>query len=435
VALAVIGVVVVLGSMWLRDRNQAVPEGWRAPQDALTDRPIVPQLGLLPVANVPDALEYAVANAEWVTAYAILISDHHLDDAKRLGWVVLLGQRLRIADELDLAVLCYQQAMDLAILSPTLSQTRRADALLAAGKGWATLGQVDKAVESYDQVLTIAVAGSQVQPAHRLQWLESLEQAFDALGETERAASSRQQIEALRQQPAGPPVPVPPAPIDLGLAALAPTDEALLALTEARRQAAQALIDWFASQESPGASDGDAPPDLVARLGQALQAEDQARMDFYQAQLEQTVAPKERVALHRAIVDWLGLKAQVAMRFTGLSVVPEWEVDAAAILSAISMAYDDLYLEFEDMAVALPDVSLISQGQLEVVRWALLMGRLGLYPNYPETQRVVQLDQISQDLIAAGQREVLYVTAIEEDASPQFRLVTAEGYPSPAESP
>jgi hypothetical protein len=348
---------------------------------------------------------------------------------------LLLAQRMRLSEEQELAAVCYQQAVDLAVLSPTLSDVRRADALLAAGNGWSDLGQEAEAAASYDQVLTIAVGSPQVQPAHRLQWLESLEQAFDALGRTERAALCRQQIENLRQQPAGAPASAAPAPIDLGLSARAPTSDALLALEEARRQAAQALVDWLARQDTEAPGDLAVPPDLVANLAQALQAEDQGRTDFYQAQLEQTVAPQERVALHRATIDWLGLKARVATRLTGLSLLPAWEAEEAVILSALSMAYDDLYLEYEDMAVALPDVSQISQGQMEVVRWALLMGRLGLYPNYPERQRLVQLDQISQDLIAASQYGTLYVTATEVDSTPHFRLVTAQDYPSTVATP
>jgi hypothetical protein len=405
------------------------------PQDALAGRQVLPHLGLLPLANVPDALEYAVANAEWVTAYAVLVSDHHLSDVKRLGWLLLLAQRLQRSEEQELAAACYQQAADLAVLSPTLSDVRRADALLAVGNGWSDLEQEARAAASYDQVFTIAVGSPQVQPAHRLQWLESLEQAFDALGRSERAALCRQQIEALRQQPAGAPASAAPAPIDLGLDARAPTSDALLALEEARRQAAQALIDWLVQQDTEALADLEVPPELVTSLAQALQAEDQGRTEFYAAQLEQTVAPKERVALHRATINWLGLKASVAARLTGLSLVPAWEAEDAAILSALSMAYDDLYLEYEDMAVALPDVSHISQGQMEVERWALLMGRLGLYPNYPERQRLVQLDQISQDLIAAGQHGTLYVTATEVGSTLRFELVTAEDYPSTVATP
>jgi len=199
-------------------------------------------------------------------------------------------------------------------------------------------------------------------------------------------------------------------------------------LEQARREAALALIESFSPGETP-------PPEPVQALAQALVAEDAAKLELYHQELAATSQPGRRIAVLWAMIRWLTLKYKVALGGFGLSLVPEWEAQAATIQSTLSVAYEELFFAYEDLVAGLPDATVIKPGSYLVRRQVNLAGRLGQYPNYPVQQMAEELQAAAVALISAGAREQLYVDALAEDAGLYFYLNLAERYGQPPLEP
>jgi hypothetical protein len=135
------------------------------------------------------------------------------------------------------------------------------------------------------------------------------------------------------------------------------------------------------------------------------------------------------------MIRWLTLKYQVATRGFGLSLVPEWEAQAADIQSALSKAYEDLFFDYEDLVTALPEASLIGPGSYVVRRQMNLAGRLGRYPNYPDQQLADKLRDAAIELIAGGAGDWLYVDVVAKGEGLRFLLNPADQYGQPPLSP
>jgi hypothetical protein len=192
-------------------------------------------------------------------------------------------------------------------------------------------------------------------------------------------------------------------------------------LEEARRQAAYALLQALAEG-------GEASPDLVNGLAQALQAEDSAKMDLYSRELEGTTQPSKRSVVNSQLIRWLTLKYKIAARGFVLSLVPEWETQLADIQSTLSKAHEGLFFDYEDLVTALPDASLIGPSSYQVRRQVILDGRLGRYPNYPAEQLADKLQDAVQALISSGAVDLLYVDVNVEEGQLFFFLSPADEY-------
>ncbi len=428
VLLLIVAVVSVVLYVVLRPKPTIV-SGWQDPVAAVATDRIVPEVALYPLAGALelDAIDRAIDVGELETAYALLVYGLDLSDAQRIGRLILLGGRLAEVKQVERAALCYQQIYDLAVLSPSLNDAARADALLAAGRGWASLEQVPQALGAYDQVFAIAIHSPYLQRAVRRDLLSTLEMAYRGLGSGEKAQVCRQQIEDLDQGGFWP-VRAPeewPEPSPEG----EPVSSAEVgAVEESRRQAAYALREAAEGGRQP-------PPELVDSLAQALLAEDEAKSAFYTQELEGTTQPARRINVHWQRIRWLTLKAQVASRGLGLSVVPAWEADVPGIRSALSKAYEDLLFDYEDLVTALPDVSLIGPSRYQVRCRITLAGRLGQYPNFGAQQMADKVRDAATALMAAATVDRLYVDAVVEDGSLRFFLNPATAYGLPAPSP
>ena len=155
-------------------------------------------------------------------------------------------------------------------------------------------------------------------------------------------------------------------------------------MEEKRRQAAFAVLQAL--------SDGAEPPEsLVQALADALRAEDEAKLSFYEQELAGTSQLGRRVDLHWQVIRWLTLKYQVASGGLGLTLVPEWESQVTEVQSVLSKAYEDLFFDYEDMVTSLPDASLVVPGSYAGRRGMVLAGRLGQYPNYPARQLTTKI--------------------------------------------
>jgi tetratricopeptide (TPR) repeat protein len=331
-----------------------------------------------------------------------------------------LGRRFTEFETPQRAALAYGQVYDVAILSSRLNDPARADALLAAGKGWAAVGERDSALQAFDQVYVIATESPYIQLAHRRDLLTSLEAAYRDLDEPELADRTREQIVRLDREdyrPPGQPVEWPELPLESEPVSSAEVGE----LEEARRQAAFEVVDLLGGGVQPA-------PEEIDRLTQALLAEDAAKTGLYAEQLAQTTQSGRRINIHWHRIGWLMLKYQVAMRGLGMSVVPEWESQVREIQAALSTAYEDLRFDYEDFVTALPAASLMEPGNYQVRRQVILAGRLGQYPNYPETQLAGRLRDSVGQLIGAGLVEQLYVDWTQEEWGLNFFLSPADAY-------
>ena len=424
-------VAVVSGGIYLLVRGRSpATTGWQDPISQVLPAEVLPDLALYPLAGaLPlETIDAAIASGDLETAYATLVFGLDLSDAQRIGRMILLGKRFAEAEEPDRASLAYQQIYDLAVLSPALNDPARADALLSAGKGWAAIKQEAPALAAYDQVYTVAVYSPYLQRADCRELLSLLETAYRDLGAVEAAEACRQKIVELDQepqpQPSAPPIEFPGLP-SIGEPVSSPE---VGALEEARRQAAYALLQSLSRGVEP-------PARQVSALAEALKAEDAAKLALYRREVEGTTQVSRRIDVYWHLIHWLTLKEQVAEKAFGLSIVPEWEAQAADVRSALSTAYEDLFYDYEDLVTALPNAALMEPGHYQDRRLVTLSGRLGQYPNYPEQQMADKIREAVTKLIAAGFVQPLYVDQMSDDMGLRFFLSPASGYGAPAQGP
>jgi hypothetical protein len=429
-------VAVVSGVLYLlMQQPVSVVLDWQDPIAGIIPEEIAPEWALYPLwgASELETIDTTISYGELETAYAALVFSLDLSDAQRAGRLILLGSKLAESDYPQRAARAYQQIYDVAVLSPRLNDPARADALLATGKGWAEIEQDAQALNAYDQVYTLAVRSPYLQMAHRRDLLTVLEIAYHDLGDSEMADACRAQIIEWEQGANLPPPARSEEPPELpqgeGVVSSAEVGE----LEAARRQAAGELVQVLLDGGQP-------PPELVASLAQALQAEDSAKLALYGQSLEGTTQPGKRIDVHWQLIRWLTIKYQVASRGFGLSIVPEWEAQVTEIQSALSKAYEGLFFDYEDLVTALPDASLMGPGSYQVRRLMTLSGQLGQYPNYPAQQMADKLRDAAMALIAAGAVDQLYVDVVAEeeglrgDGLRHF-LNPADQYAQPAQAP
>jgi hypothetical protein len=427
ILLAAVGLLLVVAVVsvvvYLMLQPQSLTTGWQDPVLAIMPDQIASDLALYPLAGASEleTVDAAIASDDLETAYATLVFGLEMSDAQRIGRLILLGGRFTEAEKPDRAAICYQQVYDVAVVSPHLNDPARADALLASGKGWAALEQETQALAAYDQTYLIAVQSPYLQMANRRDLLTALEAAYRDLGDEERAATTRAKIVELDQGTSPHPPVAPERMPDLSVGETVISSPEVGNLEEARRQAAYALLQALAEG-------GEASPDLVNGLAQALQAEDSAKMDLYSRELEGTTQPSKRSVVNSQLIRWLTLKYKIAARGFVLSLVPEWETQLADIQSTLSKAHEGLFFDYEDLVTALPDASLIGPSSYQVRRQVILDGRLGRYPNYPAEQLADKLQDAVQALISSGAVDLLYVDVNVEEGHLFFFLSPADEY-------
>jgi hypothetical protein len=434
ILLALVGLLVVVAvasaAVYLILRQQSQATSWQDPILAIVPEEITSDLALYPLAGASelDTVDAAIVNGDLETAYAALVFDLEFSDAQRIGRLILLGNQFVQTEQPERVALVYQQAYDVAVLSPYLNDPARADAFLASGQGWAAMEEESQASRAYDQAYLIAVQSPYLQMANRRDLLTALETAYRDLGDVERAEACRASIIELDQQTS------PHPPLALGEVPDLPRGDVVIsspeigALEETRRQAAYALLQ-------PLSEGSGSPANLVEDLAQALQAEDAAKLEFYRQELEGTTQSSRRINVSWQLIRWLMLKYKVASRGFGLILVPEWEAQLPEIQSALSKAYEGLFFDYEDLVTALPEASLMGPGSYQVRRQVILDGRLGRYPNYPIQQLADKLQEAVAGLIASGLVDALYVDLTAEDGEMLFFLSPADEYGLSSQSP
>jgi len=420
--------IVAFGAYFFTSRREVSLSAWSNPIAHIETENVKPAPALLPLAGVPssEAFNQALEAGGLESAYATLIFGLDLSERERVGSSLVLARRYAEAGNATKAKLCYRQASTIATLSPVLPDFARADAYLQVGRGLASLRERGEAKLNYDQAYTIALYSPYLKKVHRKSILDKLASAYEAIGESQRAKQALDQSAALDLEASDS---TEPEPADKDRKSLLgrPKEPTLMPqevaeAEAARREAAHNLSDYLLSTLKQ-------PPDsLMANLAQALRTEDEARLSFYNTESAEPPMLSEKVAVAWHKVRWLTIKYQVASGGYGLSLVPEWEAQVAEIQSEMSKAYEDLYALHGEQVIALPEADAIDRAWVEVLRQEIEVGRLGLYPNYPEEQLTVKLKEATEKLIAAGQDRSLRVDTLSQDNVNIFILASDESY-------
>jgi len=404
---------------FLRPKPQTPPlPRWVDPISQVEREGIEPSLALLSLAGASDleAVNIALDEGELESAYAAIVFSTGLPDQQRAGSLLLLAQQYISTKDSLKAKLCYQQVNTIATLSPTLPDFARAEAFLQVGQELASLEEREDALFNYDQAHTVALYSPYLKGPHRAHILDQLAEAYAAIGEDashclEQSAEARWPAEV--------------GSVPLRSSLQNPFEEELSqpeveAARKRRVAAARSLIDRLKAVPE------EVPNDLLGDLAQALRAEDEARHEFYEAQLSGAIKMATRVALARAKIEWLTIKHRVASGGYGLSIVPEWEGQLAQIRSDLNAAYKELYVFRGEQVIALPQASDIDRAWADLIQEEIEAGRLELYPNYPEEQLISKLREATAKLIAAGQDRGLRVEASPQNGVNIFFLAAGE---------
>ncbi|MBC8223228.1 hypothetical protein H8E65_01455 [Candidatus Bathyarchaeota archaeon] len=242
---------------------------------------IDPALAVAGLGGVPDVdlVAQALAEARADTSFAILVFSPSIGDRESAGAFLLLANRYRIDDRLRQAMASYRLAGTIATLSPDLPDSVRADTFILAGEGLAELGEFGLAQLQFDQAYNVATASTHLQAATRRHLFQRLHRGYQAIGDKERARSS---LDLSAEVFPTATVPEPPPALPVAEAPALPLE--IQQAEAARWQVAQALATTVLERG------GRAPHELVADLGNALVAEDQLRLPYYDSQLAETVA-------------------------------------------------------------------------------------------------------------------------------------------------
>ena len=419
--------IVAFGAYFFTARREVSLSAWSDPIAHVETENVKPALALLPLTGVPSskAFSQALEADELESAYATLVFSLDLSERERVGSSLLLARHYAEGKNATKAKLCYRQANAIATLSPVLSDVTRADAYLQVGHGLASLREQGEAELNYDQAYTIALYSPYLKKAHQKSILDKLVSAYEAIGERQRAEQALNQSAALDLEASDS---TEPEPTDKDREFLLgrpnePTLAQEVADAEAaRREAAHNLSDYLLSTLKQ-------PPDnLTANLAQALRTEDEARLSFYNTEPAEPPMLLEKVAVAWHKVRWLTIKYQVASGGYGFSLVPAWEAQVAEIQSELSKAYEDLYALHGEQVIALPEADAIDRAWVEVLRQEIEVGRIGLYPNYPEEQLTAKLKEATEKLIAAGQDKSLRIDTLFQDNVNIFILTNDESY-------
>jgi hypothetical protein len=415
-----------IGARFYFERGASVDlSQWKAPLDQVDSKHIALPSSLEILAGVADAqaIDDALQQGDWESAYADLAYSPDLADASRAGTLLLLGSRYAAAKQTAKAAWAYQYAAALATISPLPSDLIREQTLLEAAQGLSALGMQSAARAALDQAYLIAQYSFSIPRDTRARLYEQVATVYQAFGVANLATQARQKSDeaanltsedavATSRQPFFVP------PVDL------PANKDLQDKTAARVTAAKELIDQL--NLKPPKSEKDLPQDLIRNLGDRLYEEDGLRRDYYDSQYQAAADPRAQVAVLLDRIHWLALKLRVARGGIGLSLVPEWERDAKNIAKELSDTFDELFKISEQQAGSAEKAADADLKVDDVLRAELVAGRWGLY-DYDEKDLGSRLDEISTRL-RDEQVAALRLEGYQKGAVTLYLLVPDELY-------
>jgi hypothetical protein len=390
VAALLIGLLAI-GAYFLLSTQRATQWTWQDPQPAVDTTRVRPDLSVLALTGEPinAIVQEAHAVGEPDSAYAILVYNATLGDAERSGNLRLVARAFEEAGAFDLAALSYQQLHSLAALSPTLSDAERADASLTAAEGFIRLGMPDAARPSLAQAEVLARYSPLLAPVKKQRIAESLVALYVGAG---MADDAKQAAQWMREVGGLPDARLVRGPY-LSSFQVSPVEPQQLADARLARQ--RRALDFVAAWDTTGSVDEQAR----ANLASALLQEDGIRQAVFAAEIEASPQLVAKAGTLQSYINWLTLKLMIAEQGMGFSLVPEWETQAENIRVQLAQAYDTLYRNYADQVGALPSAGDRGFARVEVLRDAMLKGRLGFYPDYPE-QGLADRLQAAQEEIA-----------------------------------
>jgi hypothetical protein len=366
---------------------------WKPLIDQVDNRVLTPRTLLLPLTenNSIDALNAALDQGHAENALALVAYDPSLADPARIGALLQIGSGSAGANDNRKAATSYQAAALLATLSPALSDPARLDVYQQAGAGLRQIGATNLARWVIDQAYLVAQYTPALRGNTRARRLEQIAQAYATLGVNNLADQARaKSIDAggVAGEPAAP-VDAPFVPA-VGKLPVSPENDAA---KKTRLAAVAQLIDDV----------GDLPKgntnwsfDSTAQLGDALAAEDGARVKFYDNQLAQVKDPAAQIALLRDKINWLALKYRMARGAFGKDF-PGWNPESVTISEMLSDTWGDLFRVYETQAAsAKPDAN---QAREDVLRQELIAARWGWFTGIDERDLNDALAEVNQQLM------------------------------------
>lgn len=392
----------------------------RNPLNIINNQEIDPALALASLGGVSEAdvIIEAIRKSRDETALAALAYQPTLGDKESAGDFLLLAQAYVSNGNQEKGIFCYQMAGLLATLSPNLPDTVRTDVFLEASENLIALNQAEWAKFYMDQAFVLAAKSPFLQGAHRRLVFERLQKNYIVLGERELARKSLD-------------LTAKPADVAEGVAeqsVILPQTSEPVALPLSLQKAEAKR--WSEAQElavilvSRG---GKAPQDAIDALKEALLAEDEQKLPFYQEESTAATQLSRKIDVTIAQIEWLSIKYRVARQAYGLSIVPEWEAQAEPIRADLTKTYETLFALYADLIIALPEVSQIDKATEERLRREILAGELGRYPNYPEEQRRKQLLDASNQLISTQPKLSIFIGVGQVAGREMYRLISPEG--------
>lgn len=385
------------------------------PLASLRTERIAPQLALAELAgDPPEALAYQALQAGHLeTARAIAIFQRTINGAARLSLLLKMAQDFAMAGERSIAISLVHQARAIALLDPSLAPLEKSQALVQVTQVLLAADEKNAASDSATQAFRVARLAPGLLPAQRSQLFANLRPLVEQLDDPQL----RQQINEFSRNPFVSVTTVQPVSGGLWqeVASLAP--EAPLATAIAtRHQRARELVNRIAFT---GGADID--PERVA-LAQALVAEDRARGEYVGAMQRAGLTPGQQAWLLLEQRDWLLLKVRVASTGFGLSLVPEWEANRAALLRELDVLTNALDSAFRSIAGADPDAASQATVMLEASHWLALQYELGHYRE-SAPQVLSQRLRDSENVLAQLGSPVPFPLAYEPAATPPgFRI-------------
>lgn len=369
--------------------------------DQVNNRALTPTSALLPLTGIPaeDALNTALDNADWESAFALIAYDRRLSDPSRIGALLQIGDRYAAAKNPRKAAWCYQAVALIVTLSPALSDTTRLNAYLQLSAGLRAVNAPDAARRAVDQAYLVAQYTPTLKRRARATRLTQVANAYKNLGLDALAAQARAKSEESANAPDELPAATPRPPF-LPIAAKLPASAEVNAAKEARIAAAKLLVDDVTND--PPKSSGDWPKDSVDQLRDALLQEDGARAAYYDQQLTQTKDPAVQIALLTDKVNWLTLKYRTARGTFGADLVPQWGKEAPGISDALSDAWGELFHLYESQAGALSSAQETNQATEDVLKQELFALRWGWYHGVLERDLRTALGDVTQKLMDAS---------------------------------
>jgi hypothetical protein len=370
VALTLAGLA-LLGAYLYLSREAGARVAWVSPMEAVRSQAVAPDLAVLSLAGESDdrVIRAALDANEVETAFASLAHSVSLPDSLRSGnWLLLADRYLK--SEPDRAASAVEAALDVAALSPDLSDMTRADISTQAASRFAALRRAPAARLALAQAESIARHSLVLLPAQRRAVLELVEAAYRSLGDADSAQTLRR---GMASASVGPGVKLEPgSPILPALRGGVKLPQPVVTAMTARQQAAaQMAARWLGAAPSTRTA-------LVDTLGMALLEEDAARAEFYASAAK--LPDADRLTLLHDRVAWLTAKYRVARGAFGVALVPEWASQVEEIRNELVGAYTDLTNGYGQQLVTLLPAD-AGPARVELLRQSLLATRLGLFPD------------------------------------------------------